>query len=187
MGFPKALLAYRGTTFLEHLSMLLAAQRLAPLLVVLGHDADRIRSAVSLPAPVRVMINENYRAGQLSSLQAAIRVLADEPGLLVAPVDHPCIGSEVVQSLLRVFCGEDPDVLVPTHGGRRGHPVIFSRRLFDELLNAPADVGARAVVRRHVVRELPVGDNGVLADIDDPEIYRRLVTAPAGPPEPSTS
>ena len=176
MGSPKALLPYRGTTFLEHLVNLLQG-RVEPLLVVLGHDADRIRAALHLPPQVRVLLNQDYRLGQLSSLQTAIRALEGRPvsGLLVAPVDHPAVEPEVVAALLKTFAVEQPEVLVPTFEGRRGHPVIFSAPLFPELLAASLDEGARAVVRRHAARELTIHDAGILADIDDPESYRRLV------------
>ena len=182
MGSPKALLPYRGTTFLEHLAGLLSRfspERLDPVLLVLGHDADRIHQSVDLAAGVRVLVNPQYRLGQLSSLQAAVRSLAGSAatGLLVAPVDHPCIGPEVVEALLAVFAEENPEVAVPTFGGRRGHPVVFSARLFPELLEAPLEQGARAVVRRQAVREVPVSEAGILADIDDPEVYERVIGA----------
>ncbi len=180
MGFPKALLPYRGVTFLESLAGLLAGfspARLEPLLAVLGHDSDRILSSVHLPAGVRVLHNRDYHLGQLSSLQHAVRALAGSSaaGLLVAPVDHPCVSGEVIDALLTVFAAEDPEVIIPTFQGRRGHPVIFAERLFPELLEAPLEQGARAVVHRHAVRELNVDDAGILADIDDPEVYRRLI------------
>jgi len=171
MGFPKALLPYRGTTFLEYLANLLDSFALRPLVVVLGHEPDRIRSAVTLPPSAQVVINPNYRLGQLSSLQTAIHSVRNSPGMLVAPVDHPCISRDVVEALLR----HDAPVVIPTHGGRRGHPVIFSAALFAELLEAPLDQGARAVVRRYQALEVPVDDPGVLADIDDPDAYRRLL------------
>ena len=176
MGSSKALLPYRGSTFLEHLMSLLLG-RVEPLLVVLGHDADRIRAAVRLPPQARVLLNPNYRLGQLSSLQTAIRALEASavPGLLVAPVDHPAVEPEVVAVLLETFAADQPEVLVPTFDGRRGHPVIFSAQLFAKLLAASLEEGARAVVRRHAARELPVHDAGILANIDDPESYRRLV------------
>jgi molybdenum cofactor cytidylyltransferase len=196
MGFPKALLPYQGSTFLERLAGLLAP-RVSPLIVVLGYDAERISDAVKLAAGTRVLVNSDYRLGQLSSLQTAIRTLRpsrerdraaaggplphgrgtvyDVAGLLLAPVDHPCVAEETIVALLRVFAAEEPAVAAPTHGGRRGHPVIFSSRLFDELLAAPLAQGARAVIHRHPVREVPVDDAGILADIDNPEIYRRLI------------
>jgi len=177
MGSPKALLAYRGTTFLEWLAELFAAAELEPLLVVLGHEHERIERAVKLPPSARVLVNENYRLGQLSSLQVAVRYLggAEAGGLLVAPVDHPCLSREVLQKLLAAFAASEPDIVIPTFNGRRGHPVIFSARLFPELLEAPLDEGARVVVHRHAVREVPVPDEGVLADIDDPALYQRWI------------
>jgi len=177
MGFPKALLPYRGSTFLEYLALLLDAQPVEPLLVVLGHEPERIRGAVALPDRAQVLLNPAYRLGQLSSLQAAIGAIANTTpaGLLVAPVDHPCLDGPLLSLLIRTFIEETPDVLVPVYGGRRGHPVIFSAGLFAELLEAPLDQGARAVVRRHAVRQVPVQTQGVLLDVDDPEIYRRVI------------
>jgi molybdenum cofactor cytidylyltransferase len=196
MGFPKALLPYQGATFLERLAGLLAPC-VWPLLVVLGHDAERISGAVKLPAGTRVLVNRDYRLGQLCSLQTAIRTLQpsrereragaggalphgrgagnEVAGRLVGPGDHPCVAEETIAALLGVFAAEEPAVAAPTHGGRRGHPVIFSSRLFDELLAAPLEEGARAVVHRYPVREVAVDDAGILADIDDPEVYRRLI------------
>ena len=65
-------------------------------------------------------------------------------------------------------------MLIPTYKERRGHPMIFKRDLFAELLEAPLDQGARAVVRRHSVLHLPVENEGILHDLDDPETYRRV-------------
>src|SRR5512140_3346272 len=93
MGSPKALLAWRGTTFLEYLARLFADAALDPLIVVLGHEAPRIHRSVKLPQRTRVVINSQYREGQLSSLQAGIRALAGDAldGMLVNPVDHPAV------------------------------------------------------------------------------------------------
>ncbi len=176
MGFPKPLLPYRGTTFLGHLLEILRGQ-VRPLMVVLGHEAERVRGAVEIPEDVRVLVNENYRQGQLSSLQTALLSLGpkdEAEGVLVALVDHPAITRELVALLVSAFDNERPEVLIPTFRGRRGHPMIFAGELIPELLQAPLDQGARWVVRRHQVRELPVEEEGVLLDVDDPETYRRL-------------
>ena len=171
MGFPKPLLPYRATTFLGHLLEVLHGQ-VEPLLVVLGHEAERIRKAV--PPDITIVINPNYHLGQLSSLQSAIRNLQSATATLVALVDHPCISRELVALLVRTFDQERPPVLIPIYRGRRGHPMIFAGELFPELLQAPLDQGARWVVRRHQVRELPVEEEGILVDVDDPEAYYRL-------------
>ncbi len=176
MGFPKALLPYRTTTFLGHLLEVLRGQ-VEPLVLVLGHEAERIRSAVPLPPDVRVVVNQDYRLGQLSSLKVALRSLDARDaaeGALVALVDHPSIGRELVAQLLRAFTERRPQALLPTYHGRRGHPMIVSAELFPELLAAPLDQGAKPVVRAHQPLEWPVEEEGVVQDIDDPETYRRV-------------
>jgi molybdenum cofactor cytidylyltransferase len=68
-------------------------------------------------------------------------------------------------------------IVIPTHKGKRGHPVLLSSRLFSELLNAPLDQGAKAVVRAHrdETLELETDDEGVIIDIDTPDEYRQNV------------
>lgn len=171
MGFPKPLLPYKGTTFLGHLIDVLRGQ-VDPLIIVLGHNADRI--PVLLGATV--VINHNYHLGQLSSLQAAISNL--KSATLVCLVDHPCIERPLVEKLIQTYEQHRPPVLIPTYRGRRGHPMIFSEELFPELLAAPLDQGARVVVRRHQAMELPVEDEGILLDLDDPESYKRVTGLP---------
>jgi molybdenum cofactor cytidylyltransferase len=174
MGFPKPLLPYQGSTFLEHLLAVLEGQ-VNPLVLVLGAHAERIRAAVRIPDSVVVAINENYAAGQLSSLQVGLRALAaDAPAALVALVDHPCIDRALVATLISSWHESRPPVLIPTYKERRGHPLIFNRDLFQELMEAPLDQGARSVVRRHNVFHLPVENEGILHDLDDPETYRRV-------------
>jgi molybdenum cofactor cytidylyltransferase len=168
MGYPKALLPYRGTTFLGHLMNTLRGQ-VDPLVVVLGAEAERIRSAVAIPDEVPVVVNEDYAQGQLSSLKVGLKANSD--AALVALVDHPCIGRDLVALLVRTYYEKHPPLLIPTYRGRRGHPMIFSSALFAELMAAPLDQGARVVVRRHQALELSVEEEGILHDLDDPEKY----------------
>ena len=174
MGFPKPLLPYQGTTFLEHLLATLDGQ-VSPLVLVMGAQADRIRAAVRIPDSVVVAINENYAAGQLSSLQAGLRAIPPQAvAVLVALVDHPCIDRALVSELISAWREARPPTLIPTYKERRGHPMIFNRDLFPELLEAPLDQGARVVVWRHNVLHIPVETEGILHDLDDPETYRRV-------------
>jgi molybdenum cofactor cytidylyltransferase len=63
------------------------------------------------------------------------------------------------------------------HDGKRGHPVLFDRALFDELLSTRLEEGARSLIRAHAseVAEVEVDDPGVLIDVDTPEEYERYV------------
>jgi len=183
MGRDKALLPLGRETFLEHLIEVLRGE-VSPLLIVLGHHAEEIAGRIAPLADVRnvrIVRNPDYQLGQLSSLQAALRVLANEPvagapGVLVCLVDHPAITKAVVRTLLERFEKQPSSILIPTCQGRRGHPVLFPARLFPELLDAPLEEGARFVVRRHAaeVELVETGEEGILLDVDRPADYEAL-------------
>jgi molybdenum cofactor cytidylyltransferase len=178
MGFDKALLPLGQSNFVEHIAGVLDGD-VAPLLAVLGHHADEIERQAKLPSSARVLRNPEHRSGQLSSLHVALRHLQAQPvsGALVCLVDHPAISRQVVRALLARFRDTDAKILIPAFRGRRGHPVLFASSLFEELLNTPLDVGARAVVRAHAgeIEQVEVNDEGVLWDVDRPEDYEALL------------
>jgi molybdenum cofactor cytidylyltransferase len=117
----------------------------------------------------------------LSSLQCGLRAFRETPdAVFVWPVDHPLVERDTVVAMITAFQRTDAPVVVPTHGGRRGHPVLFAARVIPELLAADPSLGARSVVHAHDDRlELPVPDPGVVADIDTPEDYARVFGAVA--------
>ncbi len=176
MGRDKALLPYGDSTFLAHLVALFLA-RLQPVMVVLGHHAERIRRALPSSPGLEVVINENYRAGQFSSLQAGLRALPPETAAaMVTLVDHPAVAGATLDALLERCAAGQPPLLIPRHDGRRGHPVIFSRLLIDEILALAPEASAKQVVHAHLGEAvlLDTGDPGVLRDIDTPEDYAPL-------------
>ena len=73
-------------------------------------------------------------------------------GLLVTPVDAPLVGAATVRQLLAAISNRHLPLVRATHNGRHGHPVVFARKVFDELRHADPGVGARAIVRRYVLR-----------------------------------
>ena len=174
MGRDKALLEYRRTTFLGRIIAVLEP-RVEPLVVVLGHHAEAIRQAV--PSGPRVVVNANYQAGMLTSLQTGIRELPpDTEAALFTLVDHPAVAEETVELLIGEWAKAKPLIAIPRHGGRRGHPVIVKRQVLDEILALGPESSAKDVIRSHRDRTLfvDVDDPGVLYDIDLPEQYERL-------------
>jgi len=180
MGRDKALLAYRGSTFLGHLIEILHQPRIGFLRIVLGENADAVREEIAFD-PAQLVVNPHPEQPQLVSLQLAIRSIPEQlvDGALVCLVDHPCIERETVRLLLDRYYQSGKRIVIPTFGGRRGHPVLFAASLFGELLAAPLEQGARAVVHKFAanVLEVPTEDEGVILDIDDPESYRRIASA----------
>ena len=171
MGTPKALLPYRGATFLEHLLNVTNHPRIGCRRVVLGADAQVIAEGVELPVD-EVVINEDWEAGQLSSIQAGVRSLpVDTDGMLLCLVDHPLISRELAGELIERFYLSGKAIVLPIHKGRRGHPVIFAARLYEELLGAPLETGARAVVwtHREEVFEMETAEEGCVLNLNNPD------------------
>ncbi|HWZ97822.1 MAG TPA: nucleotidyltransferase family protein [Candidatus Dormibacteraeota bacterium] len=176
MGSPKALLPYQGRPFLEHLLDVAKHPSIGVLRVVLGPDADAISAQVALK-PEEIVINQDWERGQLSSIQAAIRSFPPgTDGFLLCPVDHPLISESLVHELIDAFQKTHSAIVLPLYQGHRGHPVIFASRLYDELLNAPEEKGARAVVWAHPdeVSEIPTNEEGCILNLNDPEAFSKI-------------
>jgi molybdenum cofactor cytidylyltransferase len=177
MGTPKATLAFRGRTFLEQIVQTLGEVGIERIAVVLGHQAEDIQRQVKIE-PAQVVLNPDYRSGQTSSLQAGLRaLLADEPeAVLLCLVDHPAVSAETMRGIVATFRQSGAPVVIPTYQGRRGHPVLIGRQVFDELMRLGCEAGADSVIRRYrpATQFVEVEDEGVVTDVDDPESYRRL-------------
>ena len=177
MGSPKALLAYQGRPFLEHLLEVTVHPKIQVRRVVLGAHAEPIAKTIALAAD-EIVINADWESGQLSSIQSAIRSLPEgTAGSLLCLIDHPLISSALVNELIEVFYASScAKIVLPVYQGRRGHPVIFPATLYQELLQAPADKGARAVVWAHApadLLEVPTNEEGCVLNLNDPETMHR--------------
>jgi CTP:molybdopterin cytidylyltransferase MocA len=175
MGTPKALLQADGGTFLARILHVLKAGGCGPLLVVV-RDLSGPIARTARACGGDVVLNPDPSPGPISSLQAGIRALPeDAPGLVFTPVDHPLFRPSTVVALIRELRNGTSPFVVPTHGGRKGHPVLFRRSLFPELLEEDLPEGARSVIRRYLdeLTEVAVDDPGILADIDTWDEYRR--------------
>jgi len=177
MGSPKALLPYQGRPFLEHLLEVTSHRNIGVRRVVLGAHAEPIAKAIQLEAD-EIVINEDWEKGQLSSIQAALRSLPPgTDGILLCLIDHPLISSLLVQDLIEQFYKAKKPIVLPVYEGRRGHPVIFSASLYDELLRAPLETGARAIVWAHKsdVEEVQTNEEGCVLNLNDPETMNKAI------------
>ncbi|MCZ6776566.1 MAG: nucleotidyltransferase family protein [Ignavibacteria bacterium] len=177
MGTPKALLRIGGKSFIRHIVDVLNSSEVEKVVVVLGANAEEIKRELA-GLDVTVVINQDYSAGQLSSLVKGIETV--EPfspdGILLHPVDNPMVSAEVFDALVGKFYETSCLIALPTFKGKRGHPVLFSAKLFGELKKAPPDMGARSVVWSHAaeVVEVETKDEGIICDIDTREDYENL-------------
>jgi len=175
MGSPKALLEFRGDTFLDRLIGCFE-EHCSSVIVVLGHEPEVIRAGVRSPGGAKFVLNAQHHLGQFSSLQCGISaVTSDAEGVIFTPVDHPNIQSATVSQLI----ASRAVIAIPQYLGKHGHPVLFSRALLQEFLALAPDDQARTVLHRHPgeIQYIDVPDAGILDDIDDPDAYHRLLAS----------
>ncbi len=148
-----------------------------PIVVVTGHEAERVEEALD-GAAVSFVRNPAYREGMSGSIRAGLSALPDSTeAVIVCLGDMPLIGSEHVERLVAAF---DPQegrgICVPVFEGRRGNPVLFARRFFAEMAALRGDAGARRLVERYEeqVCEVAMDDRSVLVDVDSPQALRAL-------------
>ena len=175
MGFPKPLLKIGDETFVAHLSatMLSVVARLG---IVVGAHAERVRAAIPTDTRIQVIDNPDWPRGQLSSIKAGVRALpSDASAALIHLCDHPTVKATTFGAVIEAYHKSGKPIVIARHEGHRGHPVLFDRSIFSELLEAPEDRGARVVVNANASRivYVDVDDPGILLDLDTPEELKR--------------
>ena len=143
-----------------------------PVIVVTGHQREEVETALA-GLPVRLVHNPDFAEGLGTSLKAGIAAVpADADGAIVCLGDMPQVDAALIDRLIAAF---DPErgalVVVPTFEGKRGNPVLWSRRFFPDLMAIEGDVGARHLIGRYseAVAEVPVEGKAALVDVDTPE------------------
>jgi molybdenum cofactor cytidylyltransferase len=174
MGKPKPLLRFEDKTFLEQIISVLRRSLIDRITVVLGAGEETIKRSIDLSG-IDVVINKNYRKGQLSSLIAALeKVPPETEAILVCLADNPFITTTIVNWIVGTFRQTKGAIVVPVFNNKRGHPALFAKSLFKELADAPAEQGARSVVYANEDKlvEVETSEREVLVHIDTPEDYR---------------
>lgn len=180
MGQPKALLKWRGRTFIANL--LACFERCHPTMIITGtHDAE-LRDALGTERCSFVR-NPDPDRGQFSSLQLGLAELASVDAALVTPCDLPLRDASVVASLIRAhsehaeICG----VAYPVADGQRGHPVLVDQRLFSHLLSqaptARTDHALETALSRAGLQalDIAVNDRSILRNINTSADYQQLL------------
>jgi molybdenum cofactor cytidylyltransferase len=150
------------------------AANVDPVIVVLGHENDDVRAALGDRA-VEYAENPDYATGLARSLKAGIAALPDDiDGVVVCLSDMPRVTSDHLDALIAAFSpAEGRGICVPTFNGKRGNPVLWDRRYFEDMEGVAGDVGARHLIGAHedAVFEVEMPDGGVLLDLDTPEAF----------------
>lgn len=174
MGKPKPLLQFGDRTFLEQIITVLQDAHVDRITVVLGARAEAIARTVDL-SETDVVVNNGFRNGQLSSLIAGLESTPPETeAILLCLVDSPFITSDTVNQVVERFRETNAPIVIPTFHGKRGHPSLFAHAVFEQLMKAPPEEGARHVVRANEdkIVEVEVPENAIAVGINTPEDYR---------------
>jgi molybdenum cofactor cytidylyltransferase len=173
MGGPNKLLAELGG---KPLVRIVTEQALASkakgVIVVTGHQAELVEKTLA-GLDVKFVRNPDFAQGLASSVKAGVAAVPnDADGAVICLGDMPMISAQLLDHLIEAFAPDRGNLIaVPVSDGRRGNPVLWSRRFFKELMTLDGDVGARHLIARHTeaVAEVPVDGEGAFLDIDTPQ------------------
>jgi molybdenum cofactor cytidylyltransferase len=178
MGGPNKLLAEIGGKPLVRIAVEQAlGSRARPVIVVTGHQRERVEAALK-GLPVTVVHNPDFASGLSTSLKAGIAAVpAEADGAIVCLGDMPQVNADLIDKLIGAF---EPErgalVVVPSIEGKRGNPVVWSRRFFSDLAAVEGDIGARHLIANYpeAVTEVAISDRAVLVDVDTPDAFDAL-------------
>jgi molybdenum cofactor cytidylyltransferase len=174
------LLPSAGRTLIEHTTETVCAAAVDEVIVVLGHEADRVQDVIGR-FDVHFTHNPRYAEGMTTSIQAGVRAAsAEADGYLICLSDLPLVERADLDTLVAAFKAAvqhtEAPIVVPVYRGRRGNPALFASAYRADILAHEDPAGCRQLVQRHaghvVAVEMP--DDHTLVDIDTPEAYRRL-------------
>jgi len=178
MGKTKQLLAFGKTTLLGQVIQNARESYLNEIIVVLGHDAEKIIKATDLNG-TKIIKNPDYLKGQSTSLIKGVNNVSsfcDAVMFLLA--DQPLVSPGIINKLINSHEKSRPLITIPYFKGRRGNPVIIARHLFDRLESITADKGARVLFDefKESVLKVSVQEQSILADVDTMDDYKQLIS-----------
>lgn len=169
IGEPKQLLPFESSTIIESVIDNLLGSKFDEVVVVIGHEAERIRSHIQ-NKPVKIVFNPDYRNGMLTSAQCGVRSISDSAdAFALTLVDQPFITSNLINLVVDTHAETDRGITLPSYDNRRGHPVIFDRRYAADILALqPENGGVRSLFRKyaHDIHYVVVDTDRVIRDID---------------------
>jgi len=175
MGLNKMLLDLGGRTLVRRAVTTALSAGLDPVLVVLGHESDRVRAELS-GLPWTAVLNSDYARGMNISLRAGIAALPDDAaGAVVLLGDMPLVEASMVRALVTAFRRSGPKLAISTYGGVVAPPILYGRALFPELRALEAESCGKSVVRNHRAEAFELQwPPETLTDLDSPEDVERI-------------
>jgi molybdenum cofactor cytidylyltransferase len=191
MGRNKLLLTFRDKPLVVHAVETLLASKAGEIVVVLGHESEKVRDQLEDYAGqvpnggqsrrVRLIKNPDYRDGLSTSVRAGVEAVSPEAkAIMIYLADQPLLEPSDVDRIIAAFAtakAEDKVIVVPLFKGERGNPVILDASFRDSILGIVGDVGCKGVIKRYPekVFTIEMENDHVVRDVDDAQAYERLV------------
>jgi molybdenum cofactor cytidylyltransferase len=135
---------------LPHVLDAAAASHLDQIVVVLGHGGRDISGRIRLPARTGIVLNRDYAQGQSTSLRTGLQAAGLEAAAAVILLgDQPGVRPEAIDAVVQAWRAGNGPVVRASYEGRPGHPMLFDRSIWTELVQIQGDEGARGVLEAH--------------------------------------
>jgi molybdenum cofactor cytidylyltransferase len=172
LGANKLLLEVDGVAVVRRVVEAVLSGVGGPVVVVVGHEADRVATALE-GLPVRPVLNPSFVEGMGTSVAAGVASVRPGPtGYLICVGDLPGLSPILVRTVVDAFRRADgSQIVAPSHRGRRGHPVIFPARYRPDLIALQGDKGGARILDGADVGEVEVDDRAIFRDVDTPSDY----------------
>jgi molybdenum cofactor cytidylyltransferase len=173
MGSLKALLPWKGTTLLQHQLSQFHLSKVDQLIVVLGYQSTKLLPYLE-NVSAQLVWNEHYEMGKTESIKKGLLSLNEKTDcIMIASVDQP-VSQALIDAMVTQFIETKSKIIIPVYNGKRGHPILFSSELLEELRQINEDTnGLKAIVhkRKQEISELTVEDRSVLFNFNSPKDY----------------
>ncbi|MFK9092774.1 NTP transferase domain-containing protein [Bacillus salipaludis] len=174
MGKLKGLLPWKGVTLFEHQLMTLEKSSVEEIIVVFGYQAEQFMKLAKY-FPVRMKFNKKNPFGKCSSILSGLQAMKNpKNNILIAALDQP-LDTDTINSLSETLEGSDHLIAVPVFLGKRGHPVLFSGSLHNDLLTINEEtMGLRSIFQKYkdTVMEVSVNNPTILLNLNTPDDYQ---------------
>lgn len=173
MGSLKALLPWKGTTLLQHQLVQVNLSKVDQLIVVLGYQSTKLLPYLE-NGSAQLVWNEHYEMGKTESIKKGLLSLnGNSDCIIIASVDQP-MSQTLIDAMINRFIETKSKIIIPVYNGKRGHPILFSTELLEELRQINEETnGLKAIVhkRKQEISELTVEDCSVLFNFNSPKDY----------------
>jgi molybdenum cofactor cytidylyltransferase len=190
-GHHKLLLPLNGRPVVAHVLDATLASQARPILIVLGHQADHVRTHINYYSEhhdISLIDNANYLQGMSTSLRAGVQTLLSNDykkalisyqvdSALILLGDQPLITSKIIDTLITAYRTSGTSIIAPLYDGKRGSPVLFNEKLFSELIEVTGDEGGRTILQHHPeeVELVEMGTSLANYDVDTWESYQQVI------------